>query len=356
MLVERVSLRDFRSYHRLDLALAPGLVLVVGPNGVGKTNLLEALHVGSQGFSPRTRVEGRLVRFGADAARVTLAGSEGGSPVETDVTFGRADGKGLRLNGAALASAEELRARLSALVFVPDRLAVVKGPPAMRRAYVDRMLGRLEPPHAPLPGEYGRAVAQRNEALRRARSGAGPLDAVAPWTERVAELGAELDGRRASLVRTLGPRFAERAGALGLEAAVLHYDEDPPTVAALQERLDRDLARGITSLGPHLRDVAIAAGGRDLRSFGSQGEQRTAVLALVLAEADLTADRRGSPPLLLLDDVLSELDESRRRALLGSLPPGGQTVLTATSRGAVPAGGPEPSLVVEVTLGEARAA
>jgi DNA replication and repair protein RecF len=355
VLVERVSLRDFRSYHRLELALVPGLVLVVGPNGVGKTNLLEALHVGSQGFSPRTRVEARLVRFGADAARVTLAGSEGGSPVETEVTLGRAD-KGLLVNGAAVGSAEELRARLSALVFVPDRLAIVKGPPAMRRAYLDRMLGRLEPTQAQLPGEYGRAVAQRNEALRRARSGAGPLDAVAPWTERVAALGAELDGRRAALVRTLAPRFAERAGALGLEDTMLRYDEDPPTVSALEDRLDRDLARGITSLGPHLRDVAIAAGERDLRSFGSQGEQRTAVLALVLAEADLSAERRGSSPLLLLDDVLSELDESRRRALLGSLPPGGQTVLTATSRTAIPGDGPEPALVVEVTPGEARAA
>ena len=355
MLVERVSLRDFRSYHRLDLGLAPGLVLVVGPNGVGKTNLLEALHVGSQGFSPRTRVEARLVRFGEDAARVELAGSEGGSPVETEVTLGRRE-KALKLNGAALGSAEELRSRLSALVFVPDRLAVVKGPPAMRRAYLDRMLGRLEPAHAQLPGEYGRAVAQRNEALRRARSGAGPLDAVAPWTARVVELGGELDARRAALVAALAPGFSEQAGTLGLEDATLRYDEDPPTTAALEERLDRDLARGITSLGPHLRDVAIAAGERDLRSFGSQGEQRTAVLALVLSEAGLTAERRGSPPLLLLDDVLSELDESRRRALLAALPEGGQTILTATSRAAVPAGAPEPALVVEVTPGEARAA
>ncbi len=356
MLVERVSLRDFRSYQRLELGLVPGLVLVVGPNGVGKTNLLEALHVGSQGFSPRTRVDARLVRFGEDSARIVLAGSENGSPVETDVTLGRAEGKGLRLNGAALGSAEELRSRLSALVFVPDRLAVVKGPPAVRRAYLDRMLGRLEPTHAQLPGEYGRALAQRNEALRRARSGAGPLDAVAPWTARVAELGTELDARRAALVRTLGPRFTERAGSLGLEDAELRYEERPLTVAALEERLDRDLARGITSAGPHLRDAPISAGERDLRSFGSQGEQRTAVLALVLAEADLSAERRGAPPLLLLDDVLSELDEHRRRALLASLPPGGQTVLTATSRTAVPSGGPEPDLVVEVTPGEAKAA
>ena len=356
MVVAHVRLRDFRSYPALELDLEPGLVLVTGPNGAGKTNLLEAVHVGAQGFSPRTRAEAQLVRFDADAGRVALAGSEGGSGVETEVTIVRGEGKRLRLNGAALASAEELRARLSALVFVPDRLAVVKGGPIVRRAYVDRMLGRLEPAQASLPGEYGRALAQRNEALRRVRARLSSRDAVEPWTERVVELGASLDTARAGLVAALAPGFADRAAQLGLEEAVLRYEEEPPTREALDERLDRDLRRGTTSVGPHLRDVAITAGPRELRSFGSQGEQRTAVLALVLAEADLQAERRGAPPLLLLDDVLSELDAGRRRALAASLPSGAQTIVTATSRDAFPADGPEPALVVEVRPGEARRA
>jgi DNA replication and repair protein RecF len=328
----------------------------VGRNGVGKTNLLEALHVGSQGFSPRTRADAQLVRFGAEAGRVTLRGREGGSPVESQVTVRPREGRRVSLNGAPLASAEELRARLSALVFVPDRLAVVKGGPIVRRAYADRMLGRLFPTRAALPTEYGRAVAQRNEALRRARAGASSLEAAAPWTERVAELGADLDAARAELVAEVAPRFRERAASLGLDEAAVRYDPDPPTVEALDARLERDLARGATSLGPHLRDVGVAAGGRDLRSFGSQGEQRTAVLALVLAEADLVAERRGAPPLLLLDDVLSELDEGRRRALLASLPAGAQTVVTATARAALPGDGPDPALVLAVTPGEVRRA
>ena len=331
-------------------------MLVIGPNGVGKTNLLEALHVGAQGFSPRTRADAQMVRFGAPAARVTLAGLERGAPVESQVTLARGEPKRVRLNGAALASAEELRSRLSALVFVPDRLAVVKGGPLVRRAYVDRTLGRLWPARAALASGYGRALAQRNEALRRVRAGVSELATVAPWTERVVALGAELDEARAELVALLAPRFAERAHALGLAAGALAYEPDPPRVAALEARLASDLQRGVTSLGPHLRDVGISAGGRDLRSFGSQGEQRSAVLALVLAEADLVAERSGAPPLLLLDDVLSELDESRRRALLDGLPPGAQTVVTATGRGALPAGGPQPALVVEVRPGEATRA
>jgi DNA replication and repair protein RecF len=320
----------------------------VGPNGVGKTNLLEALHVGAQGFSPRTRSEPRLVRFGDQAARVRLEGAEAGVPMDAEVTIAPGEGKRIRLNGAALDSAEDLRLRLTALVFVPDRLAVVKGGPAVRRAYVDRMLGRVFPARAALPGEYGRALAQRNEALRRVRAGVSDREAAAPWTEQVAELGARLDVARRELVELLEPGFAEHAGLLGLAGGRLSYEADPLTLAELEARLERDLERGTTSAGPHLRDVSIRAGDRDLRGFGSQGEQRTAVLGLLLAEAAALAELRGAPPLLLLDDVLSELDAERRRALLAALPPGGQTVLSATSIAALPNAGAEPALVVQV--------
>jgi DNA replication and repair protein RecF len=321
---------------------------VIGPNGVGKTNLLEALHVGAQGFSPRTRAEPRLVRFGDEAARVRLEGAEAGAPIDAEVTIAPGEGKRIRLNGAALDSAEDLRLRLTALVFVPDRLAIVKGGPAVRRAYVDRMLGRVFPACAGLPGEYGRALAQRNEALRRARAGISSREAVEPWTERVVTLGARLDVARKELVDLLQPGFADHAALLGLAEARLAYEDEPLTLPDLETRLERDLERGTTSAGPHLRDVSIRAGDRDLRSFGSQGEQRTAVLGLLLAEAVALAELRGAPPLLLLDDVLSELDADRRRALLAALPSGGQTVVSATSLTALPEIVPEPALVVQV--------
>jgi DNA replication and repair protein RecF len=327
--------------------LAPGLVLVTGPNGAGKTNLLEALHVGSQGFSPRTRAEPRLVRFGERATRVRVRGSEGSSQVETEVTITPGEGKNVRLNGASVSSAEVLRARLAALVFTPDRLAVVKGAPVVRRAYVDRMLGRVFPAHASLPGEYGRAVTQRNEALRRVRAGLSTRDAVDPWTRQVVALGDDLDRRRADLIGLLASPFAEHAEALGLNGASLAYEERGLIVEELDGRFERDVERGTTGAGPHLRDVEIRAAGRDLRGFGSQGEQRTGVLALLLAEAGALAWRRASPPLLLLDDVFSELDEGRRSALLGRLPEGGQAVVTATSAEVLPSGA-DPTLVVQV--------
>jgi DNA replication and repair protein RecF len=327
-------------------------VLVTGPNGVGKTNLLEALHVGSQGFSPRTRAEPRLVRVGEEAARVRLTGREAGTPFETAVDLARAAAKRIKLNGALLPGGDELRLRLSALAFTPDRLAVVKSGPLVRRAYLDRMLGRLFPARAKLPSDYARALAQRNAALRRVRARESAFEVVGPWTEQVARLGDELDRARAELATALAAAFGAHAEALGLPDAEVSYSAQGLSVDELEARFERDVERGTTGAGPHLRDAAITAGDRDLRAFGSQGEQRTAVLALVLAEAEHLAERRGEPPLLLLDDVFSELDSARAAALVSRLPEGGQTVVTATERTTVL----EPDLLVAVTPGEARAA
>jgi DNA replication and repair protein RecF len=290
------------------------------------------------------------VRFGAEAARIELGGARGESRLEIQVTLRPGDAKKARLNGAALRAAEQLRSEVSTLVFTPDRLVVVKGGPAARRAYFDRALGRLFPVRAGVPAEYGAAVAQRNAALRRVAIGASSRDAVSPWTERVAELGAALVATRRETIVLLAPLFAERADELGLPGGELRYEAEPPTGEALEARLDDDLDRGSTGLGPHLDDVEIRADDRDLRRFGSQGEQRLAVLSLLLAEAALLAERSPAPPLLLLDDVLSELDEGRRAALAERLAGTGQTLITATAASALPA---EPAQLVEVTPGAA---
>ena len=323
-------------------------MLVVGPNGVGKTNLLEAVHVATQGFSPRTRTDSQVVRFGADAARAFVAGRRGDVQMGLEVTVRRGEGKRARVNGAPLRAAEQLRTLVSTLVFTPDRLGVVKGPPAARRAYFDRVLGRLAPARTTLSSEYGAAVAQRNAALRRAAGNAGSREAIEPWSERVASLGAELVAARLEVLDLLGPSFGARGGELGLDCVSLRYEGDPPTVEALAAVLDRDLERGVTSLGPHLDDVVLEAGARELRSFGSQGEQRLALLALLLAEAETIADRTGVPPLLLLDDVLSELDPERRRVLADRVRNAGQALITATDAAMLPAA---PDLLLEVTPG-----
>ncbi len=322
-------------------------MLVTGRNGVGKTNLLESLHLGTQGFSPRSRTDSQLVRFGEQAARVAVAGSAASRPVEVTLTIRPGAAKEARLNGARLPSAEALRREVSTLVFTPDRLAVVKGGPSVRRAYFDRVLARLHPAQAGLPQGYLAALAQRNAGLRRVQLGLSGRTSLEPWTEQVVALGAELVDQRCATLVSLSDGFGEYADELGLPSSTLRYDGEPPTREGLEQRLDRDVDRGATGLGPHLHDVVVASDARDLRQFGSQGEQRLAVLALLLAEARLLS----VPPLLLLDDVLSELDPDRRRILAGLLGDRGQTVITATHASALPT---TPAQVVEVEPGTAR--
>ena len=277
-----------------------------------------------------------MIRFGTEAARITLAGSRGSNAFETDTVLTRRDARTVTLNGDRLESSERLRQELTALVFTPDRLAVVKGAPATRRAYLDRVVGRLVPARARVAGEYTSAVGQRNAALRRIRAGHSTRDALAPWTEHIASLGEELVRVRIEVLLLLAPVFAELADVLGLEDALLTYEGAPPTVEDLESRLEADVERGSTGVGPHLHDLRIEAGGRDLRVFGSQGEQRIAVLSLVLAEAELLRARTDVSPLVLLDDVLSELDGSRRLALADVISRNAQTVVTATAEAALP--------------------
>jgi len=322
-------------------------VQVVGANGAGKTNLLESLHLVTQGFSPRTRSDAQLIRFGRDAARTQVRGARRERALEIRVDLSKTDGKRALMNGARLSAAEQLRWETQTLVFIPERLVVVKGGPAARRAYFDRVLGRLSPARSQLPAEYAAAVGQRNASLRRLAAGYSDHDALAPWTERVVALGGELVTARREVIEGLGAGFRVYADELGLSDARLSYEGEAPSVTELEGRLERDLERGTTGAGPHLHDVTITGGSRDLRTFGSQGEQRLAVLALLLAEAQVLASRWDATPLVLLDDVLSELDSDRRAALVRLLP-AGQTVITSTTRDALPG---DPAQLLAVTPG-----
>jgi DNA replication and repair protein RecF len=273
--------------------------------------------------------------------------------VELEVTLRSGEGKRAKMNGASLRAPEQLRSEVATLVFTPDRLAIVKGGPAVRRAYFDRILSRLSRARGSLATDYSAALAQRNAALRRVATGLASREALEPWTQQLATLGRELVEARVETLAALAPGFATRAEELGLPATRLTYVGDPPTAEGLAARLDRDLDRGATGLGPHLDDVALLSGRRDLRRFGSQGEQRLTVLALLLAEAQLIVERRGVAPLLLLDDVLSELDASRRRILADRVATHGQTLVTATESQALPVA---PSQLLEVAPGEVRVA
>ena len=344
MRVRRIQLRDFRNYEAAEVELADGLTVVAGPNGAGKTNLLEALYFGCTARSPRTSNERELVRRGGEGvARVVLdlEAEDGGHRIE--VGFHPGDAKHLRVDGSPVDSLSTVELRPLVSVFLPERLELVKGAPASRRAHLDQVVAALWPSRAETRSAYSRALAQRNALVVRIRAGATGPTALDAWDAELAMHGARLMADRAEAVDGLRPLFSDLARQLGLPGdAELRYRprsdavDAEGLVAELAERRGADLERGFTAHGPHRDELQLLLDGAALRSYGSQGQQRTALLALLFAERALLAERRARPPLMLLDDVMSELDAERRELLAGLLRAHGQAVVTTTEPGHVP--------------------
>jgi DNA replication and repair protein RecF len=337
----RLEVADVRCWDRAELDLPSGLVLIVGPNGAGKTSLVEALVLGCVGVSPRTAREAEIVRRGADALHVTLDLDGPPGPHRREIGFAAGRGRRLRLDGEPARTLASWRAR-AVLVFLPDELRAVKGPPAARRRSLDRVLEAAAPGFAEDLTGYQHALAQRNALLRRVRAGLASEASLPAWEATMAELGARVARTRRGGAADLAGPFAEWLEALGGGAGgALRLETSPATLAEvpddrlqetlaaiLEERRPREIQAAQTLSGPHRDDVWIGAGGGDLRKEGSQGEQRTAALALLLAARDHLR-RRAARPILLLDDVLSELDPTRRRLLLEAVRDGGQTLVTS---------------------------
>jgi DNA replication and repair protein RecF len=355
MRIVGVEMRDFRSYARAEAHLGEGLTVVHGPNGAGKSNLLEALYFGSTGRSPRTRNERELIRFGAAATRVVVRLLDGQEPHELSVGYGtlpsapRAE-KRMACDGAPVERLLDLASRPLVSVFMPERLELIKGPPALRRAHLDQLVAALWPSRADTRREYGRVLAQRNALLARIRSGHAAEATLAAWDLELARSGLALRANRTEAAALLAEPFAARAQRLGLSGPTsLEYrprtraGDEREFVAELQERLPRDLERGFTGHGPHRDELAVQHGDRELRVYGSQGQQRLALLALLLAERAVLAEERRRTPLMLLDDVMSELDSERRELLAGELSTTGQSVIATTDLAHVP-GAADPSV------------
>lgn len=336
--VRRLRLRDFRTYASQEVTLGPGLTVVHGRNGAGKTNLLEGLYFGCTGRSCRTSNEREVVRFDAQAARVEV------DTEETTLAVGFQPGQPKRftVDGAPVEKLSEAPGRPLVAVFLPDRLELIKGAPALRRAHVDQVVSALWPTRSATRRSYAQALAQRNALIARIRGGRAGRDALPAWDAELAQHGIALRDDRARVAALLQEPFERIATELGLNGqGELRYRprtkaETAETFAAeLAERVDSDLERGFTGHGPHRDDLVLLRDGRELRAYGSQGEQRLALLALLLAERAVLAEERGAPPLLLLDDVMSELDADRRGLLVERLADG-QALITTTELAHVP--------------------
>jgi DNA replication and repair protein RecF len=333
--VGQLTLRNFRNYEEADTSLASGITVVHGPVGAGKTNLLEAIYVGCVGRSFRTKNERDLVKFGAPAARVAVTSTNGVADktiLEVGLEPGRA--KIVKIDGVPSERIGAIEGRPMLCVFMPDRLELVKGPAAVRRSHLDALVDALWPTRRSTRLAYARALAQRNALLGRLRARGGSVDSLSSWDRELALHGGDLMRDRSAALQQIASGFAEHGVALGLgDAAAIAYRPRSGALSAeelraeLAAHLQTDLERGYTTHGPHRDDFSLRSGSHDLRRFGSQGQQRIALLALLLAERDALEKVRGEIPILLLDDVLSELDVERRERLLDSVAQG-QTLIT----------------------------
>jgi DNA replication and repair protein RecF len=282
------------------------------------------------------------VRFGQKVTRVSVGVEADDGAHRLDVGFEPGEQKRFRIDDAQVERPAPGEVRPLVSVFMPDRLDLVKGPPALRRAHIDQVVAALWPSRASARADYSRALAQRNALVARIRAGGARPELLDPWDSELARHGiAVMDARRAALAEVEAP-FARLAAELGLPGVcALEYRprskaSDPDGLRAeLVERREDDLARGFTGHGPHRDDVALVRDRRALRSYGSQGQQRVGLLALLFAEREVLAGV-GKAPLMLLDDVMSELDAFRRERLIELVRAGGQAVVSATEAEHVP--------------------
>lgn len=348
MRVVSVQLRDFRTYARAEVCLGEGLTVVHGPNGAGKSNLLEGVYYGCTGHALRARNERELLHFGAQATRVVLKLLDGADPHELSVGYGASpEGeravKRMWVDGAPVERLLDVQTRPLVSVFLPDRLELIKGPPAPRRAHLDRLVAAVWPARVATRRAYSRALAQRNALLGGIRAGRAGRASLGTWDMELARHAIALRDDRAAAVALLSDDFTARAAQLGIDGAV-HLEYRPRStatgaaefVAELESRLAADLERGFGGHGPHRDELALLRDGRELRTYGSQGEQRLALLSLLLAERAMLARECGRTPLMLLDDVMSELDSQRRELLAEELTGGGQSVIATTDLSYVP--------------------
>ena len=375
MFLANVSLFDFRNYAELELTLERSATVFFGGNAQGKTNLLEAVALSALTRSPRTQQAAELVRFGQPAARVTCGVQSDAGLKELEVrisvspaTPSRASRR-FTVNGIAKRSTD-MMGSLRVVLFWPDDLQLVKGPGEGRRRFLNTLLSQIDPDHARELTRYGHLLEQRNALLRAIREGRQPIDGLDYWTNALAESGAAIMVERQRRLLELQPIAAafhrelsddrERLD-LRYRPAGIRIGEAPLELVSEQLKLamrdarDEEIGRGQTAVGPQRDDIEVWLDEHEARLFASQGQQRSAVLSLKLAELHYLAEVTGEQPVLLLDDVMSELDPARRERLLAALQPGPQALITAADLNDLPKSILERAAVFRVDQGAIHA-
>jgi DNA replication and repair protein RecF len=345
--LQTIRLLDFRGYASLDATFGPGPHLVWGPNAAGKTSLLEAMVLLAWGHSHRTAADGELIRWATDLARVE--GVVGSDVIEVAVVRAGAGGtagrKRIRVNGLGR-RAGGLAGLLRVVVFAPEEMLLIAGSPSLRRAALDQLAASRSPVYADALTTYGRTLQQRNSLLRAIREEGASRAELRFWDSSFLDAGGTIVAERRRLLGVLADPLAGAHAEIAPDEAsaarlALRYVTNAPPFPGetprdalarrLAETAEKEVWNGSTLVGPHRDDLAFELGGRDLAGFASRGQQRTAILAFKLAELDVLTELDGRPPLLLLDDVFSELDPDRRSHLVRRIAELPQAFVTTTT-------------------------
>lgn len=334
MTVNELKIKDYRNYREEEFSFSPGINLIIGDNAQGKTSILEALFYCAAGRSHRGSRDRELIRFDQEEAHIRVSLTKRGIDHLIDVHLKRAGRKGIAVDRQPLKRTVDLFGTVNMVFFAPEDLMIIKSGPAERRAFLDEELCQLDKTYAYCLSQYNRALLQKSRLLKQIAEDPS-LEATLPvWNEQLVNYGVPVIERRARHIRELAAVIEKKHSQLsdGKETLLTLYE--PNTEAAdLEDKMkklrERELASGLCLAGPQRDDIGFTINDAEVRRFGSQGQQRTAALSIKLAEIDIIKEKTGEPPVLLLDDVLSELDTGRQERLLSGIKEI-QTMITTT--------------------------
>jgi len=334
MWIKSVEGKNFRNYKALSIELDKGINLLYGDNAQGKTNILEIIYICSTSRSHRGSKDKELILFGEEEAHLRLFVYKRKDLHKIDIHYKKNGKKGIAIDGVPVKKASEMFGYLNVVMFSPDDLAIVKNGPAERRRFLDKEICQIDPVYMDDLGKYNKILDHRNRLLKEIPFRPSLLDTLDVWDEQLAAYGKRITEKREEFIQNTGGlcREIHRTLTSGKEEMELEYEKNVSSenfTEILKESRERDIHTAQTNRGPHRDDFVIKANGIDLRTFGSQGQQRSAAVSLKLSEIKMIKDVTGEDPVLLLDDVLSELDGSRQESLLKEIN-NIQTVITGT--------------------------
>ena len=334
MRIKSIECKDFRNYTQVQMVPDPGTTILYGKNAQGKTNLLEAVYVSATSKSPRTSRDREMIRFGAEEAHIRTIVEREGRDTRIDIHLRKNKSKGIAINGVPIQRAAELFGFLNVVLFSPEDLSIIKNGPAERRRFMDAELCQLDRIYLSDLSAYQRALEQRGKLLKEIVENPSLEDTLDVWDAQLIKYGRSVIRRRRQFISEIRETVEQIHWRITGEREHLSISYEPQTEDkyledALMAARDKDIRLGQTTCGPHRDDIKFSVDGIDIRQYGSQGQQRTCALSLKLSEIAIIERMRHEKPVLLLDDVLSELDSDRQRFLLQSFSDT-QTIITCT--------------------------